>query len=75
MRSFALLLILALISLLTIAAETWDRAEIYLGSDDQITDQVSTLSYFRSLQIFSILTKLLVVNIGHVGLPLVAGPY
>ena len=43
MRKFGLLLIaiLSLLLSLAVGSDTWDRAEIVLESDDQITDQVS----------------------------------
>ena len=43
MRKFGLLLVAILSMLLSLAvgSDTWDRAEIVLESDDQITDQVS----------------------------------
>ena len=43
MRNFGILLVAILSLLLSLAAgnDTWDRAEIVLESDDQITDQVS----------------------------------
>ena len=47
MRKLGLLFLLTILSLLLILAsgnETWDRAEIVLESDDQITDQVSDTS-------------------------------
>lgn len=43
MRNFGILLVAILSLLLSLAVgnDTWDRAEIVLESDDQITDQVS----------------------------------
>ena len=43
MRKFGILLVAILSLLLSLAVgnDTWDRAEIVLESDDQITDQVS----------------------------------